>query len=108
MPSGHIATFMVTITVIATNYPEIKWIKPVGYSLMGIIAFEMMASRVHWVSDYLLALLIGYVVGKTAANRRIKKIDTNEVSIKTSKNIKTDFSVGQLGAYRSFGITITF
>lgn len=108
MPSGHLATLMATITVIATNYPEIKWIKPVGYSLMGIMAFEMMSSKVHWASDYPLALLIGYVVGKTAANRRIKKIDTEEVGIKTSKKVKTDFNVGQLGPYRTFGVAFTF
>lgn len=108
MPSGHMATFMATLTVIATNYPEIKWIKPVGYTLMGIMAFEMMSSKVHWASDYPLALLIGYVVGKTAAKRRIKKIDTNEFGIQTSKKIKTDFSVGQLGPYRTFGVAFSF
>lgn len=108
MPSGHMATFMATITVIATNYPEIKWIKPVGYTLMGMMAFEMMSSKVHWASDYPLALLIGYVVGKTASNRRIKKIDMNEVDIETSKKIKTDFNIGQLGPYRTFGIAFTF
>ena len=59
MPSGHVATFMATLTVIATNYPEIKWIKPVGYSLLGITAFNMISSKVHWVSDYPIALLIG-------------------------------------------------
>ncbi len=108
MPSGHMATFMATLTVIATNYPEIKWIKPVGYTLTGVMAFEMMSSKVHWASDYPLALLIGYVVGKTAANRRIKKIDTNEVGIKTSKKTKTDFNVGQLGPYRTFGVAFSF
>jgi hypothetical protein len=73
MPSGHLATFMATITVIATNYPELQWIRPVGYILMGVMAFEMMSSKVHWASDYPLALLIGYGVGTIAANRRIHK-----------------------------------
>ena len=108
MPSGHVATFMATITVIATNYPEIKWIKPVGYTLMGVMAFEMMSSRVHWASDYPLALLIGYVVGKTAANRRIKKVDTNELGLKTSHKMKMDFNLGQLGPYQTFGVSFTF
>lgn len=109
MPSGHVATFMATITVIATNYPEVKWIKPVGYTLMGIMAFEMMSSKVHWASDYPLALLIGYVVGKTAANRRIKKTETgNEIGYENPYKIKTDFNVGQLGQYRTFGVTFSF
>ncbi|MBT2161273.1 phosphatase PAP2 family protein [Zobellia barbeyronii] len=108
MPSGHVATFMATITVIATNYPEIKWIKPVGYTLMGVMAFEMMSSRVHWASDYPLALLIGYVVGKAAADRRIKKIDINETGKRVSNKIKTDFNLGQLGSYQTFGVSFTF
>jgi prolyl-tRNA synthetase len=81
MPSGHIATFMSTITIIATNYPEYKWIKPVGYSAMSLLAFNMVSGKVHWVSDYPIGILIGYVMGKQIANRRITKI---------SKHITTD------------------
>ena len=99
---------MATITVFATNYPEIKWIRPVGHSLMGIIVFEMMATRVHWASDYPLALLIGYVVGKTAANRRIKKIAKNEgLGEQESSKLKIDFSSGILDSFQTFGIKIT-
>ena len=109
MPSGHVATFMATITVIATNYPEIKWIKPVGYTLMGIMAFEMMSSRVHWASDYPVALLIGYVVGKQAANRRIdKKSAQTENGTDKAIRIKTDFSLGRLGPHQTVGVTLTF
>lgn len=109
MPSGHVATFMATITVIATNYPEIKWLKPVAYTLMGIMAFEMMSSKVHWASDYPLALLIGYGIGKAAANRRIKKAEISEYSgLRKGNRIKTDFNVGQLGQYKTFGVTLRF
>lgn len=109
MPSGHIATFMATITVIATNYPEIKWIKPVGYTLMGIMAFEMMSTKVHWASDYPIGLLIGYVVGKTAANRRIKKIAKNEgLGLQKNTKLKIDFSSGFFDSYQTFGVTFTF
>lgn len=109
MPSGHIATFMATLTVIATNYPEVKWIKPVGYSLMGILAFEMMSSQVHWASDYPLAILIGYVVGKTAANRRIiKKEKQLGAEIGTKPSYKTNFSYNNIMGYSMVGVTITF
>lgn len=109
MPSGHIATFMATLTVIATNYPEIKWIKPVGYSLMGIIAFEMVSSKVHWVSDYPLALLIGYAIGKNAANRRIiKSYKTDETGALIKRKFKTDFNFNYTSNIKTLGITITF
>lgn len=69
MPSGHLATAMATVTVIAENYPDNPWVKPVGYTLMGALAFTMVNDGVHWMSDYPLALLIGGTVGKIAAQR---------------------------------------
>lgn len=36
-PSGHICTSLSTVVVIAENYPELKWIRPVGYTLVGLI-----------------------------------------------------------------------
>jgi membrane-associated phospholipid phosphatase len=63
-PSGHLATLMATITVLSSNYPEKKWIKPVGYSLMGVSAWVMANIKVHWVGDYPLAIAIGYLSGK--------------------------------------------
>ena len=36
-PSGHLATLMATITVLSENYPEKKWILPIGYSLMASV-----------------------------------------------------------------------
>jgi hypothetical protein len=67
-PSGHLATMMATLVVIADNYPEKKWIKPVGYALMGLSSFAMINNGVHWAGDYPLALGIGYICGKVAVN----------------------------------------
>jgi hypothetical protein len=109
MPSGHVATFMATLTVIATNYPEIKWIKPVGYSLLGLMTFEMVSSKVHWVSDYPLALLIGYAIGKNAANRRITKVEKKHVNGTIIKQkFKTDFSFNFTPYFKTARVTITF
>jgi hypothetical protein len=68
-PSGHLATAMMTVTVISSNYPEYPAIKPVGYGLMTLLSFQMMNNGVHWASDYPLALSIGYSLGKLAARR---------------------------------------
>lgn len=65
-PSGHLATAMATITILSGNYPDNKYIKPVGYSLMGLLGYSMLNNGVHWVSDYPLAIAIGYTCGKIA------------------------------------------
>jgi hypothetical protein len=73
-PSGHLATIMATITIIAGNYPTNKYVKPIGYSLMGILGFAMMNNSVHWASDYPIAIAIGYTCGKIALSRGQKTI----------------------------------
>ena len=73
-PSGHLATMMATVTVLAGNYPEKKWIKPVGYTLMTLSSFAMMNTEVHWAGDYPLALALGYLSGKISIARHKKNI----------------------------------
>ncbi|MBN8860163.1 MAG: phosphatase PAP2 family protein [Sphingobacteriales bacterium] len=80
-PSGHLATMMATVTVLSSNYPEKKWIKPVGYSVMGLTAWAMMNTEVHWISDYPLALALGYLSGKVSSMKHVKKIVSKEVSL---------------------------
>lgn len=68
-PSGHLATFISTVTIISANYPEKKWIKPVGYSVAGLISLSMINNGVHWASDYPLGFALGYGVGKYISRR---------------------------------------
>lgn len=67
-PSGHICTSLSTVIVIAENYPELKWVRPVGYTLVGLIGVSMVNTGIHWYSDYPLGLLIGYTFGMIAAH----------------------------------------
>lgn len=71
-PSGHLATLVATITVLANNYPEKKWIVPVGCAVAGACAFAMMNTEVHWAGDYPLAIAIGYLSGKITTWRHKK------------------------------------
>ena len=73
-PSGHLATVICAVTVLSENYPEKKWIKPVGYTLGALVAFSMLNNGVHWAGDYPLAFGIGYGFGKVvaAASRKIE------------------------------------
>ena len=84
-PSGHIATVMATTTVLAENYPEYTYIRPVGYSMMGLLAFAMMNNGVHWAGDYPLGLGIGYVAGMVAVERNKKQRTIAPGEVKSSK-----------------------
>jgi membrane-associated phospholipid phosphatase len=62
-PSGHITTLTAAITVLANNYPEAKWIKPVGYSLIAICGVGLVSRGMHWYSDLPAGFFLGYTFG---------------------------------------------
>jgi hypothetical protein len=71
-PSGHMGTMMSTYVVITENYPEKRWIHPVGLSIISLVGLAMINNDVHWASDYPLAM--GYAFGKATVkmNRFIR------------------------------------
>ncbi|MBX2887564.1 MAG: phosphatase PAP2 family protein [Ferruginibacter sp.] len=71
-PSGHLATLVATITVLANNYPEKKWIVPVGSVVAAGCAYAMINTEVHWIGDYPLAIAVGYLSGKITTWRHKK------------------------------------
>jgi len=79
-PSGHMAVCMATVTVIAEYYSEVKWIRPLGYTAMTLLGFQMMNNGVHWVSDHPLSIAMGYYLGKIAVDNGRKKNGGEEKS----------------------------
>jgi len=67
-PSGHVTTTLATVIVIAENYPEVWWIRPVGYTITALVAYGMVGTGIHWYSDYPLAVAMGYTFGMIAAH----------------------------------------
>ncbi len=62
-PSGHIATTMSTVTVIAANYPEAPWIRPLGFGIAGLLGASLVGVNYHWYSDLPLGIALGYTFG---------------------------------------------
>ncbi|MBF8248212.1 MAG: hypothetical protein HW374_1012 [Bacteroidetes bacterium] len=73
-PSGHVCTSLATVVVIAENYPEVTWIRPLGYTFTGLLAIGMVNNGIHWYSDYPLGLFLGYYFGMIAAHPEGSKI----------------------------------
>ncbi len=84
-PTGHIAAGMATVTVISENYSEFHWIRPLGYTLLGILGFQMMNNGVHWASDYPLGIALGYGFGRIAARN-------GRTSVSSEKATKVHFA----------------
>ena len=105
MPSGHLMTIVAGLTVITTNYPDCKWIKPIGYTLIAGLSYQMIQSQVHWTSDYPMAIFMGYFIGKTIAKNRFKETKNNET---TNKKYSYNFSALRQYGVNTMGIAVKF
>lgn len=103
-PSGHMMTVTSALYVIMGNYPEVKWIKPVGFTLIGVLGFEMIQANVHWASDYPIAMVMGYIIGKNIGNSKMTKSNQNL----TDKKYKIDYNASRAYGYNMIGAKLTF
>ena len=70
-PSGHLCTALATLTVVAENYPEQKWIRWVGYPVLAGISMGLVSQSIHWWSDFPLSIALGYSFGRLVAHPHI-------------------------------------
>ena len=83
-PSRHLATMAATVSTLLLNYPEKQWLKPVGYSLIGLKGFAMINTDAHWISDYTLALAVGYISAKITYLKNRPKVHKQLASFNMS------------------------
>jgi hypothetical protein len=86
-PSGHLSTATAVLTVIANNYPSEKWIKPVGYPLLGALGISLVNKGMHWYSDFPLALFLGNAFGNIIVPLEENNLKDGQSSIKPSLTI---------------------
>ncbi len=102
-PSGHICTSVGTVVVVAENYPEVKWIRPVGYLLCTFIAVGMVNNGIHWYSDYPLGIFLGYSFGMIATHREMFHVWGE--GKQNSLNLSLSPAINQHGAGLSLSAT---
>lgn len=106
-PSGHLATLMSSVTIFSENYPDKKWIKPVGFSITGLVALSMINNKVHWASDYPLALGMGYLCAKQVS-KRSRKIASEPTAASDKKKGELRFTFTSLDGVLLPGVIYTF
>ncbi len=105
MPSGHLMTATAALNVIIGNYPDKKWIKPVGYSLIGLLGFEMVQANVHWYSDYPIAMVMGYIIGKNIVKSKIIKSNS---PLDSPKKYTFNMNASRKSGFNLIGATVSF
>jgi hypothetical protein len=98
-PSGHITTAMGTVTLIAENYPEVGWIRPVGYTVVGLLAISLVDVGYHWYSDFPLGIGLGYLMGTIVAHHHDNELTNTR---------ETEFSVAPIVMAQGAGLSMRY
>ncbi len=98
-PSGHITGATTILTVINENYPNVTWLKPISFAVLGSLGFSLVANDMHWYSDLPLGIAIGYCFGKIISHRY-------EINTVHNKNEKFSYSV--IPVLNKDGLSIEF
>jgi hypothetical protein len=102
-PSGHVESSLATVVVIAENYPEVTWIRPVGYTIVGLIGLGMAHTGIHWYSDYPLGIALGYAFGMIAAHPEGLHVQSGENSSWATISLLPN--IGRSGVGLSFAVS---
>lgn len=103
-PSGHTASTVAVITVISENYPEWKWVKPAGFVLVGLLEAGLVNAGMHWISDFPLAVMLGYTCGMISSDPVTPNADG--IPLDKSSDIKIKPILTPLGT--QVGMTLNF
>lgn len=107
MPSGHMAAAMSTVEIVALNYPEKAFVRPLGYSLMALLGVAMVNNGVHWASDYPLALLIGGGVARVTVARGRTTVRTDApAQVHDPNRVERGFTWSPLLTPRTVGVRV--
>ncbi|MFN5628667.1 MAG: phosphatase PAP2 family protein, partial [Bacteroidota bacterium] len=71
------------------QYPQIKWVAPVSYSLACLVGISRITENKHWATDVIVSSLIGYLCSRQIYLNRGKK--TAYINPKRENSVK-DFS----------------
>ena len=104
-PSGHITTAMATVTVIAENYPEASWIRPMGYGIVGLTGVSLVNKGWHWYSDFPLAVAMGYMFGRIAARHDDDASGPDAAPASGSASLKVLPNIGPEGTGVTLALT---
>jgi hypothetical protein len=100
-PSGHLCTSVATVIVVAENYPEVKWIRPLGYLFCTCVGVGMVNNGIHWYSDFPLAIFLGYSFGMIATHQEMFSLASK------GKNNPVDISISPTINPRGAGLSLS-
>ncbi len=70
MPSSHVLVAMSAATVLSRLFPRVWWL---WYAIVAGCAYTRVASRAHYLSDTVVAALLGWLVGNAIAKWGLNK-----------------------------------
>jgi membrane-associated phospholipid phosphatase len=93
-PSGHATTAFSLATVLAMEYRETVWVPILSYAVATGAALSRVSLGRHWLSDCLVAGVIGHLIGRLVVNNHRQRYHVTP-------------AVGMAGGSVSFALTVS-
>jgi membrane-associated PAP2 superfamily phosphatase len=104
-PSGHISSTTAALTVINENFPESAgWLRPASYAIIGMVGVGLVGERMHWYSDLLPGIALGYSFGLISAHPKGLKIG----QLGSSHPAELSFFPTSNGSFNGFTVALDF
>ncbi len=104
-PSGHTSATMAVVSALTNYYPNVTWLKIVGYTWVAYTIFGVSSVNrggMHWFSDAIAAALMSYAVGSTVG-KYYRSVYNNAASANTnSQRVNVMPEVNPIGINLSF------
>ena len=104
-PSGHTSATMAVVSALTNYYPNVTWLKIVGYTWVAYTIFGVSSVNrggMHWFSDAIAAALMSYAVGSTVGKYYRSVYNNATSSSSNSKRVNVMPEVNPIGINLSF------
>ena len=104
-PSGHTSATMAVVSALTNYYPNVTWLKIVGYTWVAYTIFGVSSVNrggMHWFSDAIAAALMSYAVGSTVGKYYRSVYNNATSSGSNSKRVNVMPEVNPIGINISF------
>lgn len=92
-PSGHAQTVFALMTMIASEFKDVKVVPPLAYTIATITSLSRIHDNAHWSSDVWVGMALGFFITKAIYRQHIRPGGSRIGLIPVSNHGKTGLGV---------------
>jgi len=95
-PSGHSAVSFSIATILASEFSDYKYLKPLFFTISSLTALSRLHKNRHWSSDVFIGSVLGYYMGSVIAEGNPEKNTSNNTQKTGLQGFSPIFNKGSI------------